>query len=150
MHFAFLTYSLLFLFDRWAKDHPIVLHATRELLVIRGGCYALIALGQFAAILLDYHDTWQSRRAEVMRKLSFQDHPPQNRCSCRGGQGSLHYPLRWGKRTWEPASRREISPPSRPPEAGSHKMLSPARWQRWRSCNDPYLLWALLDNPARR
>lgn len=76
VHFAFLAYSLLFLFDRWAKDHPIVLQATRELLVIRGGCYALIALGQFAAILLDYHDVWQSRRAEVMRKLNFQDHPP--------------------------------------------------------------------------
>jgi hypothetical protein len=76
VHFAFLTYSLLFLFDRWAKDHPIVLHATRDLLVIRGGCYALIALGQFAAILLDYHGVWQSRRAEVMRKLSFPEHPP--------------------------------------------------------------------------
>ena len=76
VHFAFLAYTLLFLFDRWAKDHPIVLHATRELLVIRGGCYALIALGQFAAILLDHHDIWQSRRADVMRKLNFQEHPP--------------------------------------------------------------------------
>ena len=76
MHFAFLAYAPLFLLDRWAKDHPIVLHATRELLVIRGGCYALIALGQFTAILLDYHDIWQSRRADVMRKLNFHHHPP--------------------------------------------------------------------------
>jgi len=76
VHFAFLTYSLLFLFDLWSKDHPLLLSATRDLLVILGGHYALIGLGQFTALLLDHHDVWQSKRTEVMRKLDFPDQPP--------------------------------------------------------------------------
>lgn len=75
VHFAFLAYTLLFLFDRWAKDHPGELAATRELLVIRGGNYGLIGLGDFAGILLDHHDIWQSKRAEVMAKLNFRRPP---------------------------------------------------------------------------
>ena len=76
VHFAFLTHTLLFLFDLWSQDHPTTLTATRELLAIRGGSYGLISLAQFAAILLDHHDIWQAKRAQVMAKLSFLDQPP--------------------------------------------------------------------------
>jgi len=75
VHFAFLAYTLLFLFARWAQDHPGELAATRELLVIRGGNYGLIGPGDFAVILLDHHDVWQSKRSEVMAKLNF-SRPP--------------------------------------------------------------------------
>jgi hypothetical protein len=67
---------LLFLFNLWVKDHPATLAATRELLVIRGGNYALLGLGDFAGILLDHHDIWQSKRSEIMAKLNFRDHLP--------------------------------------------------------------------------
>lgn len=77
VHLAFLAYTLLFLFDLWSQDHPAELAATRELLVIRGGNYGLIGLGDFAGILLDHHDAWQSKRSEVMAKLAFR-RPPQN------------------------------------------------------------------------
>jgi len=75
VHFAFLAYTLLFLFGRWAKDHPGELAATRELLVIRGGNYGLIGPGDFADILLDHHDVWQSKRSEVMAKLNYRRPP---------------------------------------------------------------------------
>jgi hypothetical protein len=75
VHFAFLAYSLLFLFDLWAKDNPGELAETRELLVIRGGNYGLIGLGDFAIILLDYHDAWQSKRSQIMAKLNFRRPP---------------------------------------------------------------------------
>ena len=69
VHFAFLAYTLLFLFDRWSRDHPAPLAATRELLVIREGHYALIGLGQFAEIMLDHHATWQAKRQQVLTRL---------------------------------------------------------------------------------
>jgi hypothetical protein len=75
VHFSFLAYTLLFLFDRWAQDHPSPLAPTQELLAIRGGNYALIGLGDFTLILIDYHSVWQARRAEVLAKLNFRSPP---------------------------------------------------------------------------
>ena len=76
VHFAFLAYTLLLLFDLHTCDKQEPLAATRELLVIRGPHYGLISLGQFAVILLDHHDTWQSKRQQVMTKLGHHEHLP--------------------------------------------------------------------------
>jgi len=69
VHFAFLAYTLLFLFDLWSRDHPAPLAVTRELLVIRESHYALIGLGQFAEIILDHHPLWQAKRQQVLTRL---------------------------------------------------------------------------------
>jgi hypothetical protein len=76
VHFAFLAHLLLWLFDHYEPEEPLPEPKSGGLLVIRGPYYAIISVGQLLQIVLDHHDAWQSKRAQIFTRLGFEDLPP--------------------------------------------------------------------------
>ncbi len=77
VHFAFLAYTLLWLFDHYEPPEPLrPPRSGGDIIVITGGYFALLRLGHFVSLILDHHDAWQGRRAEVLARLGMDPSPP--------------------------------------------------------------------------
>jgi hypothetical protein len=77
VHFAFLAYTLLWLFDHYEPPEPLrPPRSGGDIIVITGGYFALLRLGNFVSIILDHNDVWQGRRAEVLARLGMDPSPP--------------------------------------------------------------------------
>ncbi len=76
VHFAFLAHLLLWCFDHYQPEEPLPEPTAGGLLVIRGPYYAIISVGRLLQIVLDHHEAWQSKRAQVLARLGLNDASP--------------------------------------------------------------------------
>ena len=76
VHFAFLLYTLLWLFDHYQPEVPLPEPETGGLLVIRGPHYALISLGRILQIVFDHTEAWKAKRRHVLSRLGVSELPP--------------------------------------------------------------------------
>lgn len=76
VHFAFLAHLLLWCFDHYQPEEPLPEPKGGGLLVIRDRYYAIISVGRLLQIVLDHHEAWQSKRAQVFARLGLNDASP--------------------------------------------------------------------------
>ena len=76
VHFAFLAHLLLWCFDHYQPEAPLPEPKSGWLLVIRGPYYAIVSVGRLLQIVLDHHEAWQSKRAQVFARLGLNDASP--------------------------------------------------------------------------
>ena len=76
VHFAFLAHLLLWCFDHDQPKEPLPEPKAGGLLVIRGPYYAIVSVGRLLQIVLDHHEAWQSKRAQVFARLGLNDPSP--------------------------------------------------------------------------